>query len=165
MKAHIGVDADSSLVHSVVGTAADVNDVTQASELVHGDESDVFSDAGYQGLSKREETQESTFGSRGTQLLKFHLWLLKFRGADTFLFWVVTSRPLKFYDVYYVKLKECVRNKLSGLNLALHHLPLWRPCLLAMRGNTSSPYSVHAGAPTYNSHACLNPFGESQSRR
>ena len=55
---HIGVDADSGLVHTVVGTAANVNDVTQASALVHGEESDVFADAGYQGVSKREETQD-----------------------------------------------------------------------------------------------------------
>jgi transposase, IS5 family len=57
MKAHIGVDADSGLVHTVVGTAANVNDVTQASALVHGDELDVFADAGYQGVTKREEVQ------------------------------------------------------------------------------------------------------------
>jgi len=58
MKAHIGVDADSGLVHSVVGTAANVNDVTQAGALVHGEETDVFADAGYQGAAKREETQD-----------------------------------------------------------------------------------------------------------
>jgi transposase, IS5 family len=58
MKAHIGVDADSGLVHTVVGTAANVNDVTQAHALVHGEESDVFADSGYQGVGKREETQE-----------------------------------------------------------------------------------------------------------
>jgi IS5 family transposase len=58
MKAHIGVDADSGLVHSVVGTAANVNDVTQAGALVHGEETDVFADAGYQGVAKREETQD-----------------------------------------------------------------------------------------------------------
>ena len=57
MKAHIGVDADSGLVHTVVGTAANVNDVTQAHALVHGEETDVFADAGYQGVGKREETQ------------------------------------------------------------------------------------------------------------
>lgn len=57
MKAHIGVDADSGLVHTVIGTAANVNDVTQAGALVHGQESDVFADAGYQGVAKREETQ------------------------------------------------------------------------------------------------------------
>ena len=57
MKAHIGVDADSGLVHTVVGTAANVNDVTQAAALVHGEETDVFADAGYQGVAKREEAQ------------------------------------------------------------------------------------------------------------
>lgn len=57
MKCHIGADADSGLVHTVVGTAANVNDVTQASKLVHGEESDVFADAGYQGVAKREEVQ------------------------------------------------------------------------------------------------------------
>ncbi len=58
MKAHIGVDADSGLVHTVVGTAANVNDVTQAHALVHGEETDVFADSGYQGVGKREETQD-----------------------------------------------------------------------------------------------------------
>ncbi len=38
MKAHIGVDADSGLVHTVIGTAANVNDVTQAASLLHGEE-------------------------------------------------------------------------------------------------------------------------------
>jgi IS5 family transposase len=37
MKAHIGVDAESGLVHSVVGTAANVSDVTQAGALLHGE--------------------------------------------------------------------------------------------------------------------------------
>ena len=55
MKAHIGADAESGLVHTVVGTAANVADVTQAHHLLHGDEADVFADAGYQGVDKREE--------------------------------------------------------------------------------------------------------------
>ena len=59
MKAHIGVDSDSGLVHTVVGTAANVHDVTQASALVHGEESDVFADAGYQGVAKRKEIQDT----------------------------------------------------------------------------------------------------------
>ena len=57
MKGHIGVDAESGLVHSVKGTAANVNDVTQAHAVVHGQETDVFADAGYQGVDKRQETQ------------------------------------------------------------------------------------------------------------
>ena len=55
MKAHIGVEAQSGLVHSVIGTAANVHDVTQAQALLHGEETDVFGDAGYQGVEKREE--------------------------------------------------------------------------------------------------------------
>ncbi len=57
MKAHIGVDAESGLVHSVATTAANVNDVTQAHKLLHGQETDVLADAGYQGVGKREELQ------------------------------------------------------------------------------------------------------------
>ena len=55
MKAHIGVDADSGLVHTVIGTAANVNDVTQGHGLLHGEETVVFADAGYQGSVKRPE--------------------------------------------------------------------------------------------------------------
>jgi len=57
MKAHIGVDAESGLTHTVVTTAANVNDVTQAHALLHGAERDVFGDAGYQGVEKRAENQ------------------------------------------------------------------------------------------------------------
>jgi IS5 family transposase len=59
MKAHIGADADSGLVHTVVTTAANVSDVTQAHALLHGDETTVFGDAGYQGVEKREENQHT----------------------------------------------------------------------------------------------------------
>ncbi len=58
MKAHIGVDAQSGLVHTLIGTAANVHDITQAQALLHGDETDVFGDAGYQGIEKREENLE-----------------------------------------------------------------------------------------------------------
>ena len=57
MKAHIGVDAESGLTHTVIGTAANVHDVTQAQGLLHGEETDIFGDAGYQGVDKREENQ------------------------------------------------------------------------------------------------------------
>ncbi len=55
MKAHIGVDAESGLVHTVIGTAANINDVTQGHALLHGEEAEVFADAGYQGAMKRPE--------------------------------------------------------------------------------------------------------------
>src|SRR3546814_997704 len=55
MKAHIGVDDESGLVHSVVGTAANVADITQVDKLLHGDENVVCADAGYTGVEKRPE--------------------------------------------------------------------------------------------------------------
>lgn len=58
MKAHIGVDAESGLTHTVIGTAANVSDVTQAGALLHGEETNAFADAGYVGVEKREENLE-----------------------------------------------------------------------------------------------------------
>ncbi|MFM2449924.1 MAG: hypothetical protein RIS44_2374 [Pseudomonadota bacterium] len=57
MKCHIGVDAESGLVHTVRGTSGHVNDVIEANSLLHGQESDVFADAGYQGAGKRPDAQ------------------------------------------------------------------------------------------------------------
>jgi IS5 family transposase len=56
MKAHIGADRDSKLVHPVVVTAANVADITQTSERLHGTEQQVHADAGYPGVEKRAET-------------------------------------------------------------------------------------------------------------
>ncbi len=55
MTAHIGVDVASGLVHTVVGTAANEADITQTAKLLHGQEEDVFGDAGYTGADKRPE--------------------------------------------------------------------------------------------------------------
>ena len=55
MKAHVGVDMATGLVHTVVGTAGNVADVTQAHALLHGGEQVVLGDAGYQGVDKRPE--------------------------------------------------------------------------------------------------------------
>jgi transposase, IS5 family len=55
MKAHVGVDAESGVVHTVIGTATNVSDVTQAGALLHGQETVAFGDAGYQGVDKHEE--------------------------------------------------------------------------------------------------------------
>jgi IS5 family transposase len=55
MKAHIGVDADSGLVHTVIGTAANVADIQCAAQALHGEERTVYVDAGYTGVEKRPE--------------------------------------------------------------------------------------------------------------
>ena len=57
MKAHIGVDADSGLVHTVRGTSGNVADITEGNSLLHSEETDVFGDAGYQGAHKRPDAR------------------------------------------------------------------------------------------------------------
>lgn len=59
LKAHIGVDQESGLVHTLVTTAANVSDISQTPALLHGQEEAVWADAGYVGVDKREDMQEA----------------------------------------------------------------------------------------------------------
>ncbi len=59
MKAHIGVDAESGITHTLVTTPAHISDVTQAHDLLHGQERVAFGDAGYRGVEKRSEKRSS----------------------------------------------------------------------------------------------------------
>ena len=54
-KAHIGVDKDTGLVHSLEVTGANVHDVTEASKLLTGEEETVYGDSGYLGAANRED--------------------------------------------------------------------------------------------------------------
>ncbi len=58
MKARIGVDKDSDLIHSVAITGANVHDVTMAAELLHEEEKVVYGDAGYQCIRERRWLDE-----------------------------------------------------------------------------------------------------------
>ena len=49
MKAHIGVDSQTTLIHSVVATAANVHDSQMLPQLLHGQETRVWGDAAYSG--------------------------------------------------------------------------------------------------------------------
>jgi len=64
MKVHIGVDKDTGLIHSVETTAANVHDLTPAADLLHGEETVVYADAGYQGIEKRTEMEGKGIGFR-----------------------------------------------------------------------------------------------------
>jgi transposase, IS5 family len=57
MKAHIGADAESGLVHTVRATSGNVHDVTEGNSLLHGEETVAFGDAGYQGVDKRADAK------------------------------------------------------------------------------------------------------------
>jgi IS5 family transposase len=66
MKSHIGVDAGSGLVHTVVNTAANVSDVTRTGELMRDDDVVVYGDSGYTGAEKRPEIADDAKKSRVT---------------------------------------------------------------------------------------------------
>jgi IS5 family transposase len=53
------VDKDNGLIHSMETTSANVHDLTPAADLLHGQETVVYADAGCQGIDKREEMRSS----------------------------------------------------------------------------------------------------------
>jgi IS5 family transposase len=58
MKAHVGVDAASGVAHTVTGAAANVSDISETHQLLHGREKRGQGDSGYTGVEKRPEMQE-----------------------------------------------------------------------------------------------------------
>ena len=57
MRAHIGVDAESGLVHTVRGTSGHVSDIGEGNALLYGQETVAFGDAGYQAIEKRPDAK------------------------------------------------------------------------------------------------------------
>ena len=58
MKAHIGVDVASGVVHTVKGTAANKAGLNRMAAVLHGAEEDGFDGAGYAGAGKRPEHED-----------------------------------------------------------------------------------------------------------
>jgi IS5 family transposase len=52
MKAHVGVDSKTKLIHTAVVTPANVADATVLPELLHGEETKVWGDQAYRGQSE-----------------------------------------------------------------------------------------------------------------
>ena len=77
MKAHVGVDADSKLIHSVAATAANVADCKMLPQLLHGEETAVWGDQAYQGqdavLAKHAPKAENRINRLWKTKLKVHL--------------------------------------------------------------------------------------------
>ena len=55
MKAHIGVDVASGVLHTLTGTASNEAAINQMAALLHGRQEAVFADTGYTGAGKRPE--------------------------------------------------------------------------------------------------------------
>jgi IS5 family transposase len=73
MKAHVGVDAETKLIHSVEVTAANVHDNTVMSNLLHGQETDVWGDQAYQGHPERIHRRAPNAVDRTNQRCKSKL--------------------------------------------------------------------------------------------
>jgi IS5 family transposase len=71
LKAHIGVDKKLGLVHTLVTTAANVCDISQTLALLRGQKQDVWVDAGYVGVEKREDMQAAR--ATNGQAVKWHI--------------------------------------------------------------------------------------------
>lgn len=50
---HSGVDAGSGYVHTLSGTSASVHDIVEAHRLIREDDTVVYGDSGYLGLSSQ----------------------------------------------------------------------------------------------------------------
>jgi transposase, IS5 family len=57
MKVHTGTDADSGLVHTVIGTSANVADVNVLGELLHGQEDSLHGDSAYHSKALKEQAE------------------------------------------------------------------------------------------------------------
>ena len=73
MKAHIGADAESGLVHSVGATAANESDVAHTHGMLHGQETRAHLDAGYTGVDKRQEIVEAQNEGRIRADIEWHV--------------------------------------------------------------------------------------------
>ena len=71
MKVHTGTDADSGLVHTVVGTAANVADINVLGELLHGAEESLHGDSAYHAKQLKAQAEASglafNVNQRGTR--------------------------------------------------------------------------------------------------
>lgn len=85
----IGVDAELGLVHSLVGTVANVADVTQVHQLLHGEETYVFGGAGYTNVDKSPQHQ------------------------DRKMIWSIAARPSSYKKNGRKSLIGCMRRKIE----------------------------------------------------
>lgn len=136
MKAHIGVDEFSGLVHHATCTAANVGDVTVTYELLHGNEDCVLGDSGYTGADARLELQDAKAaffiaGKRGEvkainnardrrQHERWESCKASMRAKVEYPFWVIKRR------FGYTKVRYRGLGKNSAQALTLFALPnLW----------------------------------------
>lgn len=132
MKAHIGVDADSGIVHTVVGTAAKVADAKMVEELLHGEEHSVHGDKAYTSAERSLGASDPATGpiwcmpykkARGEDLphwkKEINRQLSSLRAIGEFPFRIV-KRQFRFTQVRYrglFKNTHALKTKFAMANL------------------------------------------------
>jgi IS5 family transposase len=92
MKAHIGVDAGTGMVHSLEVTGANVCDLDAAAKLIRPDDEVVNGEAGYVGIEEREEIKNDE------HLSKIEYRINKRKGADKKRRDALLSKPMAHLD-------------------------------------------------------------------
>jgi IS5 family transposase len=83
MKAHVGVDSKTKIIHTVVATAANVSDVAMFPDLLHGEETRVWGDGAYQGQTRRSVSGPNRGDARvRATSTGFHPAALSLQGPD-----------------------------------------------------------------------------------
>jgi len=130
VKAHVGVDKKSGLVHSLVVTPANIHDAAMASNLLHGEEQEVYGDSGYRGIDKREDVCEKLHDGTGEVILLAHSHKRK-------PYHVLTTKNTVFHiaqmkskvtssSLQFEKTKSHLRSKVEHVFLKIKHLFKYR---------------------------------------
>ncbi len=132
MKGHIGVDADSGVVHSVAGTAANVHDRVMMHALLHGEEKVIFGDQGYACDADKDACRKSG---------EIH-WFVNDRGKR--------NHPLSHGQREKNRKKSSIRSKVEHPFHVIKNL--WKHTKVRYRGiekNTLQLYTMFALANVY----------------
>ena len=89
-KAHIGVDKKSGIVHSISITPANISDIDKAVDVLHGNEQEVYGDAGYVGIERRIDICEKF--QNGTGELEY----ITQHSHKKKHYYVLQKRPVQF---------------------------------------------------------------------
>ena len=128
-KAHIGADKKTGIVHSVVVTPANIADIDKAVEVLHGEEKEVYADAGYVGLERREDICAKYQDGTGEvekvtnhSHKKRNYYVLKTRQID----FQINGKRSKVTDAAAEQSKSKIRNKVEHAFCILKHRLLYR---------------------------------------
>jgi transposase, IS5 family len=137
MKAHIGVDSQTKLIHSVAATAANVHDSQVLPELLHGQETRVWGDSAYSG--QRDVIQRQAPNAKSFIQAKAH-----------------RHRPLREKERDRNRTKSKVRAKVEHAFLVIKRIFGW--ATVRYRGLTKNTHwlQISCGlANLYVSRRCL----------